>query len=76
MKKTFKEYYGKEEVEAIHQAVDDLLEAREGGFIIIGNVDKNKITDAYMSICADHVLEQVNVAVVGAMNAGLLSEHD
>ncbi|MCR4285074.1 MAG: hypothetical protein NUV97_03475 [archaeon] len=69
----FKDYIGKEGITDIRNKLDDFIESDGGGFIIICNLDKKRVTDAYQNVCINCVLEAVENNLESADKIGLLA---
>ncbi len=71
---TFAEFYGEDQAQSIRNRVEELLQSKKGGFIILGNSETGKISDAYMAICGHHVIENVIKTVKSAEELGILAK--
>ena len=69
----YKDYLGKESLKVLKDRFEDLLES-SGGFILIANFDKNRISDSYFKVCKHDVMEMVQGNVDEADQVGLLSK--
>lgn len=75
-KQTFKEYFGQANCDAIRTRLEEAFEGDKSVFIYIGTTKPDggiKVTDAYMNICRQCVLDAVFTMVVDAEFKGLLS---
>lgn len=72
---TFRELHGDEQCEQLRQRLEDFFESSDGGFVIIGNNEKNRVSDAYDQVCDEHVLDRVHKVVADARRIGLIGHH-
>jgi len=69
----FSENYSKESIKDLLIKIKELLDSKGGGFVLIYNTEKNRLTDMYQGICAKCVCKAVATGVLDAEKHGLLA---
>ena len=69
----FRNNFKPQDINNLHKKLDEVLDA-EAGFVIIGNIDKKRITDIYHAVCKHCVMDQTIRMVEDADRLGFLAK--